>query len=136
MNTIEKTTTTAQSSAITDNPDGTFDLHGEVADRVRAEATARGITPAAYADLAIQRGLEIMEERSKATTPIEIDADLVAKVRASWHAVRPDRTMEDLTTEFLADTIEPDSGFFSCYIDEDDARRDEIEAELKRIRES
>ena len=58
-----KATPAAQLPAITDNPDGTFDLHGESADRVRAEAAARGITPDEYADLAIQRGLAIMEER-------------------------------------------------------------------------
>lgn len=64
MRTIEKTaTTTAQSSTITDNLDGTFDLHGELADRVTAGATARGITPAECADLVIQRGLEIMKAR-------------------------------------------------------------------------
>jgi hypothetical protein len=77
MNTIEKTTTTtAQSSTITDNPDGTFDLHGELADRVRAGATASGITPDECANLAIQRGLEIMEERRK-KLPIYLPAATV-----------------------------------------------------------
>jgi hypothetical protein len=51
------------SPPIIDNPDGSFDLHGEFADRVTARAAARGITPGAYADLAIQRGLEIMAAR-------------------------------------------------------------------------
>lgn len=71
-----KATPAAQLPAITDNPDGSFDLHGECADRVRAEATARGITPDEYADLAIQRGLAIMEERRE-KLPIYLPAPAV-----------------------------------------------------------
>ena len=130
-----KTTTTAQSSTITDNLDGSFDLHGELADRVRAGATARGITPDEYADLAIQRGLAIMEER-RGKLPIYLDAALVAKIRASLTAVRRDETAEEFITEMFEDMLLPDSGVFNGLIESDDEPdRQGIEAELKRIRE-
>ena len=141
MNTIEKktptaakATTTAQSSAITANPDGSFDLHGELADRVTAGATARGITTDEYANLAIQRGLAIMEERRE-KLPLYLDAAVVAKIRASVHAVRPGQSAEEFITDLLEDMLLPISGMFEGLVEnEDEPRRQEIEAELKRIR--
>jgi hypothetical protein len=101
MNTIEKTTTTAQSLTITDNPDGSFALHGELADRVRAGATARGITPDEYADLAI------MEERSGEKLPLYMDADNVRLLREICEAggITADDFADSVLTDLVAGSV-------------------------------
>jgi hypothetical protein len=71
--------------------------------------------------------------RKATTTTIELDAELVAKLRASVRAVRKNKTLEEFVEELLADMLEPHSGLFEGLI-ENEHRREKIELKLDRIR--
>ena len=69
------------------------------------------------------------------TTPVYLDAALVAKITASITAIRRGQPFEAFVEDLLVDMLLPISGMFEGLIeDEDEPDRQEIEAELKRIR--
>lgn len=71
--------------------------------------------------------------RKATTTTIELDAELVAKIRASVRAVRKNQTLEEFVEELFTDMLEPHSGLFEGLI-ENEQRREKIEGKLDRIR--
>ena len=71
--------------------------------------------------------------RKAITTTIELDAELVAKIRASVRAVRKNQTLEEFVEELFTDMLEPHSGIFEGLI-ENEQRREKIEGKLDRIR--
>ena len=69
----------------------------------------------------------------KTTATIELEAELVAKIRASIRAVRKNQTLEEFVEGLLVDMLEPHSGLFEGLIQNEQCR-EKIEGKLDQIR--
>ena len=122
---------------------GKVNLTPERSAQVRETAEAEGMTIEAYLTYAVEAGARLLIEQdataAKNATPekttVELDAVLVAKIRASLKAIHREETFEDFVEYTLKDMLEPISGMFEGLIeDEHEHEREEIEAELAEIR--